>query len=154
MNIDYGQQRVLVSIHAPTKGATVLLLVQRQTDTGFNPRSHEGSDNPDCPRLSSDTGFNPRSHEGSDDAPEPNSPITNSFNPRSHEGSDSDAVFVIDGESSFNPRSHEGSDQNKHKRRKCNRVSIHAPTKGATSSDSGCRVCIWFQSTLPRRERL
>ena len=35
------------------------------------------------------------------------------------------------------------------------RVSIHAPTKGATSCTSmGSRFYQWFQSTLPRRERL
>ena len=34
------------------------------------------------------------------------------------------------------------------------RVSIHAPTKGATVDESKLRYIIMFQSTLPRRERL
>ena len=33
-----------VSIHAPTKGATVQILAHRTGTFGFNPRSHEGSD--------------------------------------------------------------------------------------------------------------
>ena len=54
------------------------------------------------------------------------------FNPRSHEGSDggrSDRVlFGID----FNPRSHEGSDNIWINISSAFRISIHAPTRGAT----------------------
>ena len=55
---------------------------------------------------------------------------------------------------SFNPRSHAGSDnlitvaitQR-------NTVSIHAPTQGATEQWTSMHLLLWFQSTLPRRER-
>ena len=36
--------RYLVSIHAPTKGATVVVSMFPRCIRGFNPRSHEGSD--------------------------------------------------------------------------------------------------------------
>ncbi len=55
----------------------------------------------------------------------------------------------------FNPRSHAGSDSNNAKRlTRETRVSIHAPTQGATAARARDAVAAWFQSTLPRRERL
>ena len=54
----------------------------------------------------------------------------------------------------FNPRSHERSDSQQSELITMLRISIHAPTRGATS------MFIWkissrlFQSTLPREERL
>ncbi len=75
----------------------------------------------------------------------------------------------------FNPRSHEGSDDNGKSRYQYYKISIHAPTKGATDQQiraiAGIKISIhaptkgatvgapvdgWigpFQSTLPRRER-
>ena len=35
---------VQVSIHAPARGATITTVTQSVSDTGFNPRSREGSD--------------------------------------------------------------------------------------------------------------
>ena len=54
------------------------------------------------------------------------------FNPRSHMGSD---VFSLDNDTVIN------------------RVSIHAPTWGATQGWLCCHSSIWFQSTLPHGER-
>ena len=57
-----------VSIHAPTKGATLYESRSVLRFYRFNPRSHEGSDCCDlCLHLFS-CRFNPRSHEGSDGA--------------------------------------------------------------------------------------
>ena len=75
----------------------------------------------------------------------------------------------------FNPRSHERSDEVEAKRKAKLEISIHAPTRGATVSDSHSRLCVGisihaptrgatlfeygvdnplrFQSTLPREER-
>ena len=55
-----------ISIHAPTRGATVFLIVLFMTGVNFNPRSHERSDGAriGCPGGLQD--FNPRSHERSD----------------------------------------------------------------------------------------
>ena len=58
---------ILISIHAPTRGATVGIMPLWGGVVNFNPRSHEGSDAARntiiCIYF---TNFNPRSHEGSD----------------------------------------------------------------------------------------
>ena len=99
-----------ISIHAPTRGATM----------GDGSYSSENCD------------FNPRSHEGSDSAHRLHYGIIFHFNPRSHEGSD--ARYTYD------------SSQNI--------ISIHAPTRGATTPCVTCALLTLFQSTLPRGERL
>ena len=142
-----------VSIHAPTWGATgnadefdlsdlfqsTLPHGERPTMpcsssvfTGFNPRSHMGSDRQAESRFLYDTvsihaptwgatltaeisttvidGFNPRSHMGSDHTFPYVWHRVLSFNPRSHMGSDSGLCPVNPGQTSFNPRSHMGSD--------------------------------------------
>ena len=101
--------------------------------------------------------FNPRSHERSDTMPTPiklsrshisihaptrgatssvvclNSSMRN-FNPRSHERSDSSRRSNHKCKANFNPRSHERSDTRPSPHPWCRlRISIHAPTRGATS---------------------
>ena len=166
----------IVSIHAPTRGATKHRFPPMSQGFCFNPRSHEGSDPKAYIADSRSSGFNPRSHEGSDDHTNVRDIQRVGFNPRSHEGSDviRDAVHAINagfqstlprgerrrlsdtadartwfqstlprGERridrshvlknlSFNPRSHEGSDGKWLRLDRCNAVSIHAPTRGAT----------------------
>ena len=98
----------------------------------FNPRSREGSDN----RLEA---VRMKTEIFQSTLPRGERPYTGGyggsvtdFNPRSHEGSDSLIHTVLRSWKHFNPRSHEGSDdflsfpQNKGK------ISIHAPTRGAT----------------------
>ena len=122
----------VISIHAPTKGATPHQIGFRKPHADFNPRSHEGSDRafprntvlswifqstlprrerpPRTSFLYCTGYFNPRSHEGSDRHPTTLPVSRYHFNPRSHEGSD-DGVGVQCGcFYDFNPRSHEGSD--------------------------------------------
>ena len=53
----------------------------------------------------------------------------------------------------FNPRSHEGSDVQKIMDNLWERISIHAPTRGATTLPKVIREKGVFQSTLPRGER-
>ena len=53
----------------------------------------------------------------------------------------------------FNPRSHEGSDAVGAVPSMLRKISIHAPTKGATDSARDKFTAEQFQSTLPRRER-
>ena len=55
-----------VSIHAPTRGATYAFTIVDDRLTSFNPRTHEGCDimhhhAPSCTEC-----FNPRTHEGCD----------------------------------------------------------------------------------------
>ena len=54
------------------------------------------------------------------------------FNPRSHEGSDQAEPMATISETDFNPRSHEGSDKVFVRIYQKTRISIHAPTRGAT----------------------
>ena len=76
------------------------------------------------------------------------------FNPRSHERSDaqffSKFLYLL----YFNPRSHERSDRWRQRRRSRNSpISIHAPTRGATTVWTAISTTVSFQSTLPREER-
>ena len=58
-------------------------------------------------------------------------------------------------DTNFNPRSHEGSDLVAAGfYRADDFISIHAPTRGATSTERRRFPAITFQSTLPRGERL
>ena len=56
-------------------------------------------------------------------------------------------------QSYFNPRSHEGSDVRNDGSIVLWDISIHAPTKGATTLGWQSEGGLLFQSTLPRRER-
>ena len=122
---------VPVSIHAPTKGATDQWNRQNEYNLPFQ------STLPRRERLNSlTTCFN-----------------RFCFNPRSHEGSDLTRTTDHVARHSFNPRSHEGSDLSRVHRRGTDKVSIHAPTKGATLRTKMIGFEQRFQSTLPRRER-
>ena len=54
----------------------------------------------------------------------------------------------------FNPRSHKGSDEGEPLTTPQISISIHAPTRGATSVYVPAGIFIEFQSTLPQGERL
>ena len=76
-----------------------------------------------------------------------------SFNPRTHAGCDPIFEQIINDYERFNPRTHAGCDISRNVRKRNRRVSIHAPTQGATK-----KACIpiklyKFQSTHPRRVR-
>ena len=144
-----------ISIHAPTKGATLLTKLSPFYLGDFNPRSHKGSDSvkysfvtsliisihaptkgatiADLKREIDVLDFNPRSHKGSDGGLFYGQCQPIYFNPRSHKGSDRQAaVLVLALIHDFNPRSHKGSD------------------------GRGVRPYFYvkeFQSTLPQRER-
>ena len=80
-----------VSIHAPTRRATLSISQLRRCYKCFNPRSHEESDlSVSCPLCTSSC-FNPRSHEESDKPSGGSSSSSSGFNPRSHEESDKGA---------------------------------------------------------------
>ena len=100
----------LISIHAPTRGATCAGSYHVPLPIYFNPHSHEGSDNHTIQIKYKIVNFNPRSHEGSDWAGAFHLWACVYFNPRSHEGSDADGNDCTFYDRDFNPRSHEGSD--------------------------------------------
>ena len=77
------------------------------------------------------------------------------FNPRSHERSDPADSCQIHYYQHFNPRSHERSDGAFKQMLVDYYISIHAPTRGATSEQDDKEAHTkGFQSTLPREERL
>src|SRR5699024_5511020 len=121
-----------ISIHAPARGATILLFSKQNSDLfqstlprgerlagrklveylqDFNPRSREGSDIMEHLQIHPVADFNPRSREGSDASVKCLRCWHPDFNPRSREGSDVKSAFIlIPGKTDFNPRSREGSD--------------------------------------------
>ena len=58
--------RQRISIHAPAKGATTVMVKLAARHPDFNPRSREGSDYSVPPYKIPHIDFNPRSREGSD----------------------------------------------------------------------------------------
>ena len=103
-------KRIKISIHAPTRGATINIGNKIHWIIYFNPRSHERSDvkskskkgwciifQSTLPReerlgkmemVSGPHDFNPRSHERSDKVVGKADMFSKNFNPRSHERSD------------------------------------------------------------------
>ena len=144
-----------ISIHAPARGATPLLLC---ITLGYRISIHapaRGATRQGGYRQGGDGNFNPRSREGSDKKGQAENVCPFYFNPRSREGSDkhlplrhckryisihAPAKGATQHNSSrlvpvhnFNPRSREGSDGTGCDCRVDGYViSIHAPAKGAT----------------------
>ena len=120
----------------------------------FNPRSHERSDSYDPNTNHVDKHFNPRSHERSDICSTAYFPVYRYFNPRSHERSDCRRFWCIIDVVLFQstlPR--EERRYNTEKLTLQEYISIHAPTRGATSEPVTPSTRSRFQSTLPREER-
>ena len=141
---DYNSERH-ISIHAPTRGATAPCLDWCFLKYYFNPRSHEGSDVIRRRNRLSSGYFNPRSHEGSDGIVRDGIINRYNFNPRSHEGSDTRGW--LDGRhrlwfQSTLPRGErrKGIGNPFWKRY----ISIHAPTRGATSVLPLSMVSDWY----------
>ena len=101
-----------ISIHAPARGATIVLFLIGGRIHDFNPRSREGSDNDAFSNMEEIIDFNPRSREGSDMTTE------QSFWKQSN----------------FNPRSREGSDPLQYMLTSRMEISIYAPARGATAN--------------------
>ena len=151
--------KMLVSIHAPARGATsrrsrsrpggsrfnpraragrdFRLVVFDIKDVGFNPRARAGRDR--CRRGQRGRGpcFNPRARAGRDLIFLGEGVVMERFNPRARAGRDSGSgprpLRIV----SFNPRARAGRDgayggaESRH-----DRVSIHAPARGATADPS------------------
>ena len=122
----------MISIHAPTRGATIPECMTATTQMHFNPRSHEGSDANARERARRQNISIHAPTRGATIKKLPKRDQSSDFNPRSHEGSDIEGGVGVGVTSDFNPRSHEGSDDVK-------------PWVDGWSDT--------FQSTLPRGER-
>ena len=166
--------RDIVSIHAPTRGATeeageISTSEMFQSTLPHGERQTRLSVDESVPLFQSTLPHGERLAEAEIKQ------MVYSFNPRSHTGSDPFRIAVssILGVSihaptrgatpcsailrqtspCFNPRSHTGSDSYIHRWRDHGGVSIHAPTRGATMQMDTLQGADWFQSTLPHGER-
>ena len=90
--LDRQVRSLIISIHAPAKGATSLLRPFFISVADFNPRSREGSDSEHKWIPQHPQNFNPRSREGSDKGNSVCNSAFQDFNPRSREGSDGTKV--------------------------------------------------------------
>ena len=166
-----------ISIHAPTRGATVPEVPRTLASYHFNPRSHERSDLNLFGAVLIFLYFNPRSHERSDklfvavkvwypifQSTLPREERQNTLSPTASEilisihaptrGATATATRYVNVCLYFNPRSHERSDSKAFEYCSAYRISIHAPTRGATNCIVHSTIFLIFQSTLPREERL
>ena len=142
----------------------------------FNPRSREGSDRATAGSNNSSSISIHAPARGATWMALSTGHGSSNFNPRSREGSDHAISAISQTIPYFNPRSREGSDKSwKTGQRGLNRISIHAPARGATEKRphrfDRLRISIHapargatlplkmlrhsfrFQSTLPRGER-
>ena len=121
-----------ISIHAPTRGATRQKLSLSHAGIISIHAPTRGATIFYCSKLSPIHYFNPRTHEGCDSLMTGGNDMAKNFNPRTHEGCDSTRTNIL----------------LKH------RISIHAPTRGATKNVfySGA-INMIFQSTHPRGVR-
>ena len=128
----------VVSIHAPTRGATLCNPSYLAACCCFNPRTHTGCDIESMTVLKGASGcFNPRTHTGCDSEAYSMSWRLSSFNPRTHTGCDLFLLGFIPAFARFNPRTHTGCDGHGLYDIVCqSHVSIHAPTRGATINPS------------------
>ena len=102
----------IISIHAPTRGATRCLDAMLEDCKNFNPRSHERSDKTAVQHRRQQIYFNPRSHERSDEFYAERIDKANISIHAPTRGATRIAFDVEDFEEDFNPRSHERSDSN------------------------------------------
>ena len=100
-----------ISIHAPTRGATVLQVSGCVFHHIFQSTLPREERRVACVVIGRKYNFNPRSHERSDAIVQP--PLLRDYD--------------------FNPRSHERSDCNAPSGTSSVSISIHAPTRGATA---------------------
>ena len=120
-----------ISIHAPAKGATVIVDVMPVASVDFNPRSREGSDHG---RRRANRPQTISIHAPAKGATTPRG--TARFQPRIsiHAPAKGATAYNDDG-------------------KPIHAISIHAPAKGATAAAVHITLSATFQSTLPRRER-
>ena len=100
-----------VSIHAPARGATIFKSDRIRKHRCFNPRAREGRDKRYIYRKCRLVGFNPRAREGRDNEQQTTYHPGRSFNPRAREGRDWAYPKIVTSDN----------------------VSIHAPARGATT---------------------
>ena len=147
--------KLTISIHAPTRGATKRRILDFKNCKYFNPRSHERSDG--RTETTHRFGCNISIHaptRGATLLTMRKYSMSAYFNPRSHERSDFFILFFRMVILYFNPRSHERSDQNYRRRvRHCKNFNPRSHERSDLQHKQRHRQQRRFQSTLPREER-
>jgi len=126
----------IVSIHAPTRGATAKKQ-KKQTCFQFQSTPPRGGRPRNSSRISNTLSFNPRPHAGGDKPVQNLRSAWKCFNPRPHAGGDYLWGRATPPPTSFNPRPHAGGDEQAQRAGEAYVVSIHAPTRGATLHGQG-----------------
>ena len=111
MGDGYQEVQEVISIHAPTRGATSLKATEYKLSIDFNPRSHERSDNYIPDEFKSYIISIHAPTRGATRFYDLDPVFQVNFNPRSHERSDHTALLLMYNRTYFNPRSHERSDK-------------------------------------------
>ena len=143
----------LISIHAPTRGATGKVAIGKNAVTNFNPRSHERSDNYIPDEFKSYFISIHAPTRGATPKSLPPLPMFDNFNPRSHERSDHDLCSTMIDCIFQSTLPREERLPESMAKRMYGEISIHAPTRGATNMFQVVEKFMKFQSTLPREER-
>ncbi len=167
-------EAVNVSIHAPARGATFavgsladyfgfnsraregrdrLLFARSRLPKSFNSRAREGRDAILPSPLQSGQGFNSRAREGRDRTRNLRRRHPRSFNSRAREGRDVQPRGTYSRWRRFNSRAREGRDRGALRTPQWQRVSIHAPARGATPCINPTKAKRAFQFTRPRGAR-
>ena len=168
---------LIVSTHAPARGATSSFSFFSSCFFSFNSRTREGCDSVRAILLLRPSGFNSRTREGCD-APWSSVVVLRArFNSRTREGCDRRAPVRTRTVACFNSRTREGCDLlrgrpwssvvcfNSRTREGCDNASVpscpvlavstHAPARGATGNVIHTLICVMaFQLTHPRGVRL
>ena len=142
-----------ISIHAPTRGATLTNQKCCFIVKNFNPRSHEGSDCPDRRYRLFRLRFQSTLPRGERRTKGGTYVVEIRFQSTLPRGERPNPFCFFSVFINFNPRSHEGSDNMLHTPCVRDVISIHAPTRGATALYTLNQCSLRFQSTLPRGER-
>ncbi len=123
-----------VSIHAPTRGATFTsALAWRLAAVSIHAPTRGATMSADM-TIAIPSGFNPRAHAGRDRSATAVSVATGCFNPRAHAGRDRWSISTASGFGWFQSTRPRGARPAANGQQETpTDVSIHAPTRGATS---------------------
>ena len=123
----------LVSIHAPTRGAT-FNTGRKVKSFRFQSTHPHGVRRNRSKKVTEERSFNPRTHTGCDVPCTMQVCLSVMFQSTHPHGVRRRNTPCRARSQCFNPRTHTGCDQNQWNIDQWNRVSIHAPTRGATNS--------------------
>ena len=141
-----------VSIHAPTRGATWFAVERRGDTMGFQSTHPHGVRHPKHTKDDRRFGFNPRTHTGCDYQFKHDVTRITKFQSTHPHGV---RPHVLRSPKSrirgFNPRTHTGCDMMLGAHWYNQRVSIHAPTRGATMGDVYARESVPVSIHAPTR---